>query len=103
LRVGLIIVIAVAGLAWWQSSKNHIKATFNCDGGKAIKAVFNNGKNQSVDLTLSDGRKMNLPAAISANGARYANAGETVVFWNVGDGASLDENSQTTFPNCTSE
>jgi membrane-bound inhibitor of C-type lysozyme len=46
---------------------------------------------------------MNLPAAISANGARYANAGETVVFWNVGDGASLDENSQTTFPNCTSE
>ena len=64
------------------------KATFACKGGKTIAADF--GTN-SVALKLSDGRSLTLPQAMSGSGARYANADETLVFWNKGDTAFITE------------
>ena len=90
-----------------------ITATYSCDAGKTISATYYQGQSKpatsaggppvpggSVALTLSDGRAMTLPQTISANGARYANADESVVFWNVGNGATLTENNQQTFTGC---
>ena len=71
---------------------------FACPGGKSIHAIFRTSR--TVDLGLSDGRAMTLPQAISASGARYANADESFVFWNKGDGAFIQENGTTTFSDC---
>ena len=59
-------------------------ATFKCQGGKSIEATF---YASSVSLTLSDGRSLTVPQAMSGSGARYANKDETFVFWNKGDTA----------------
>jgi membrane-bound inhibitor of C-type lysozyme len=84
------------------SSVEQIKATFNCPDGRFIQVTFNNSKTStsSVDLVLSDGRTISLPQVISADGARYANADESFVFWNVGDSASIQEQGTTTFVDC---
>ena len=72
-------------------------ATFSCSHNKTIRAIF--FANQ-VDLTLSDGRHLLLPQALSASGALYANADEAVVFWNKGNTAFIEEGPQTTFAGC---
>ena len=77
-----------------------LKAVFRCSGGKTIDATFRNGNQGSVRLALSDGRTLDLPQARSASGARYANAGDAVVFWNKGDTAFIEENGKTTFDGC---
>lgn len=82
---------------------NTIKAMFACTGGKTIDATFVNGAKSSVRLALSDGRKMTLPQAMSADGARYANAKETVVFWNKGNTAFLQENGKSTYEGCATK
>ena len=76
-----------------------IKARFACNGGKSIDATFTNGPTSSVRLVLSDGRALSLPA-MSASGARYANADESVVFWNKGDTAFIEEKGKTTYEGC---
>jgi len=77
-----------------------IRAVFNCDAGKTVAAVFHNGTRSSVRLTLSDGRKLKLPQELSGSGARYANGDESVVFWNKGDTAFIEENGKTTYSGC---
>lgn len=71
---------------------------YNCDNGKTIHALYFREK---VELTLSDGRNMLLPQAISASGTRYANSDESFVFWSKGDTAFVQEDDSTTFDNCT--
>jgi len=56
-----------------------------------------------VDLKLSDGRVMTLPQTMSGSGARYANAGETIVFWNKGNTAFIEEGGKTTFDGCATK
>ncbi|MCX6731881.1 MAG: MliC family protein [Candidatus Parcubacteria bacterium] len=75
---------------------------FNCDDSKTITATFYIGDDKFVDLILSDERKLSVPHAISASGARYANTDETFVFWNKSDTSFITEgaNSTTTFSNC---
>ena len=53
-----------------------------------------------VTLTLSDGRTMTLPQTLSADGGRYTNADESIVFWNKGDTAFITENGADTYTNC---
>jgi len=77
-----------------------IRAAFACEGGRAIDAEFDNAPKPLVRLGLSDGRAMALPQALSASGARYANADESIVFWNKGDTAFLEEGGKTTFAGC---
>lgn len=75
-----------------------------CNGDKMIEASFYQSKatttkavglapmpNGSVKLKLDDGRTFDLPQAVSADGGRYANAGDVFVFWSKGNGALLLE------------
>ncbi|MCX6702673.1 MAG: MliC family protein [Candidatus Wolfebacteria bacterium] len=66
-----------------------IVADFKCDDKKSIFTIFYPKNDTRVDIILSDGRKMSVPRAISASGARYANADESFVFWNKGDTAFI--------------
>ena len=88
-------------------------ANFLCDSGKSIAASFYRASstspvvpgqppvpNGSVILSFSDRRIMTLNQTISADGGRYANSGESIVFWNRGDTAFVQENGTTTFSNC---
>jgi putative hemolysin len=80
-----------------------IHAFFACDAGKTVDATFINGAQGSVELALSDGRKLTLPQTRSASGARYANADETFVFWNKGDTAFIEENRNMTYGGCSAK
>ena len=104
ISIAALVLIAVALTIYFVSnnkkgnSENAIStATFNCDNGKNIHAIFFDEK---VELTLSDGRSMLIPQAISASGARYANQDESFVFWNKGDTAFIQEGNATTYENC---
>ena len=77
----------------------NIQAVYTCDGGKHITATYLNDVGK-VNLQLSSGKTILLPHAMSANGARYANADESIVFWNVGNTAFLEENGIQTYANC---
>jgi membrane-bound inhibitor of C-type lysozyme len=77
-----------------------ISASFRCADGRHIQAVFINGSQPSVSLSLADGRHLDLPQAMSASGARYANADESVVFWNKGRTAFLEEHGQRSYSDC---
>jgi len=61
--------------------------------------VFDTGSNR-VDLSLPDGRKLSLAQVLSASGARYANADESIVFWNKGRTAFLQESDVVTQSDC---
>src|SRR6185437_11782441 len=61
-------------------------AKFSCHGGKTVSPTF---YSNSVELKLSDGRRLKVPQTLSGSGARYANSDETFVFWNKGDTAFI--------------
>lgn len=98
----LLVLIAAAVFSWqyWFSGEKMVKASFDCDGGKLITAVFYPNNDTRVDLQLSDGRALSVPKAVSASGARYATSDEKFVFWNKGDTAFITENGQNTYNNC---
>jgi membrane-bound inhibitor of C-type lysozyme len=106
--LALLLLIVGGYFAWKMYGKAPSEvplniATFSCEQGKTIGAVLYNAK---VDLTLSDGRKLSLPQAISASGARYVNADESFVFWNKGNTAFITEGKveprAQTYTNCVS-
>jgi len=80
-----------------------VEATFTCPGGTSIEASFINTGTSRVQLVFSDGRGMTLPQAMSADGARYANKAETIVFWNKGNTAFVQENGYTTYADCVAK
>ena len=96
------LTVAAFFLAPAAAGADTIKATFACAGGKSIEAAFETDK---VMLKLSDGRMLTLAQTPSAGGARYANAGETEVFWNTGNTATLSEGAdqKTTYADCTAK
>ncbi len=77
-------------------------AVFRCDipASGFISSVFYSDR---VSLTLSTGRRITLPHALSADGARYANADESFVFWNKGNTAFVNENGTTTWDGCVTK
>jgi membrane-bound inhibitor of C-type lysozyme len=77
-----------------------VNASFACDGGKKIQAIFATGSQPSVTLILSDGRDLLLPQARAASGARYTNRDESFVFWNKGRTAFIEEAGQPTYTGC---
>jgi len=114
--LAIIVYVSTFFLGFWLGQRNEslnciIKeyekqaqiintAVFSCPENKAIYAEF--VKNQ-VKLKLSDGRELILPQTISASGARYANADETFIFWNKGNGAFIEENEFTTYQDCVTK
>ncbi len=105
-----------AALSLASSKKLITRVTYACRGQKTIDAAFYQGKEVpvkpgeppiptgSATLALSDGRHFNLPQTISADGARYANADESFVFWSKGDGALvLENNVEKNYTNCVAQ
>lgn len=103
LLILLLIILLISLTGYLLIDKDTIQKnvfTFNCENNKSIVATFYPAKDTKVDLVLSDGRKLSLPHAISASGARYANADEKIVFWNKGNTAFITEGSSTTYIGC---
>jgi membrane-bound inhibitor of C-type lysozyme len=94
-----VLLLFLTGAAM-AADTHTISAAFSCDGGKKIAAVFTTGSKPSVQLSLSDGRHLVLPQAVSASGARYTNRDESFVFWNKGRTAFIDEGGQHTYSGC---
>lgn len=81
-----------------EAERNTIKAAvFNCSDDKSFHAVFFDDK---AELNLSDGRSVLLLRAMSASGIRYTNADESLVFWNKGNTAFIQEGEISTYDNC---
>jgi len=68
-----------------------------CSDKKTVGAQYYSNK---VHIGLSDDRQYTLAQVQAASGARYANEGETIVFWNKGDSVFFQEGSLITYSNC---
>lgn len=79
-----------------QTQVNPKEVTFTC-ASNSLSAFFYKDK---VVLTLSEKKSLTLPQVVSGSGARYANADETIVFWNKGNTATLTENAIATYKDC---
>lgn len=110
----LLAVLAGAYILYGKNNNslptpNEPKATveYACNEGKSITAsFFEDGKAPKVGegetpvptgralVSLSDGRDLDLKQTISADGVRYANEDESLVFWTKGNGALVLENNQ---------
>ena len=95
-----VTLFSSVGPASCTPEAQRVHASFVCDGGKSIGAVFVAGPPARAELQLSDGRRLRLPQAISASGARYANADASVVFWNKGRTAFIEEGGLQTYSGC---
>jgi hypothetical protein len=91
------------------------EASYLCDGNRAIKAVFMDTDTPakpatpdmpptstgSVALTLDTAPAITLPQSISADGARYGNESDALVFWSKGSGALVLQNGREgMYTNC---
>lgn len=85
-----------------------------CQQNKTIVADYFDGPSRTapdgrpipggrVTLSLSDGRRFGLPQTISASGIRYANPGESFVFWSKGDTAFVEEGASQTYAGCVAQ
>lgn len=107
------------GTATTTTQQQTAHAVFACGEGKSIDATFVNSDpipstdpsmpptpTGSVKLVLSDGREIDLKQTLSADGVRYASSDESIVFWNVGNGATYmekNEDGQTETTTCTAQ
>lgn len=103
----LLLIIALISLsAYLLIEKDSVQKdihTFTCENNKSIIATFYPTNDTHVNLTLSDGRKISLQYAVSASGARYTDAKETMVFWNKGNTAFITEGISTTYIGCITQ
>ena len=76
------------------------EVTYSCKNNRMIQARF---RPRIVHITLSDGRSISLTQTVSASGARYANLNESLIFWNKGNTAFIQEGSKTTYQDCTEQ
>lgn len=92
-----LAITAVTGFVWPASGADvETKASYACTEGRTIDATY---KKDSVDLILSDGRKLTLPQTVSGSGIRYANAQESIVYWSKGEMAFLTDGI-TSYSDC---
>lgn len=122
--IALILLIIYAALFFGQKDKTPIavevvpvvtgQAIYQCTDNHTIKAVFEEKgpvpaivsgepptSNAYVVVNLDVAGDITLPQALSADGARYANVDESLVFWNKGSGVMLLENGEEkTYKNC---
>lgn len=68
--------------------------------GEALPATFYEDKVTFTSTTLGT---MTLPHALSADGARYANADESIVFWNKGNSVFITQNGTIIFNGSTGD
>ena len=107
LLVSIVIIIVVIGLslARTHAPKLARAVSYSCDADKAISAQYYEKSTEkpdgSVELLLSDGRKVTLPQTVSTSGIRYSNEDESFIFWSKGNGAIiLENNEQKSYMGC---
>ncbi len=96
-----------------ETAKPINTVSYSCDQNKVLIAQYYEGPSTvaangmpipggHVVLTLANGSMMSVPQTVSADGARYANADESFVFWSKGNGAFVTEgaNQTQTYTNC---
>lgn len=128
--VAVLVIVGAVGAAgawayfsrqesWMPRAENGetFIATINyvCDQGHAVGARFYEGPKASppaegeppvqtgrVEISLDGGTAQNLLQTISADGQRYANSDESLVFWAKGDEGIFLRNSEAdpTYKNC---
>jgi membrane-bound inhibitor of C-type lysozyme len=77
------------------------QVSFTCAGKKAIDAKFyNEGDLPSVNLVFSNRMIITLYRVESGEKAKYANSDESMVFFNSGDKASVEEEGKETYSDC---
>jgi len=82
--------------------EDKITAVYTCPNGEEITATYDNAAG-NVTVLMPGGAAETLPHAMSADGARYANADESFVFWNTGNEAMVEQNGVTTYENCVTD
>jgi membrane-bound inhibitor of C-type lysozyme len=106
-------VCLTAGAALAQAPSPVATVQYSCAQGKSLTAEYFDGPTRTapdgrpipggrVVVTLADGKKLTLPQTLSGSGIRYANQGETFVFWSKGDTAFVEEapNHTVTYKDC---
>jgi membrane-bound inhibitor of C-type lysozyme len=96
-----------AGSAWSQGAQPVATVEYRCEQGKSLTAAYFDGPTRTapdgrpipggrVELTLADGKGLTLPQTLSGSGIRYADEGDTFVFWSKGDTAFVEEGPSRT-------
>ena len=107
----VVLSLLTAGAALAQAPSPVATVQYSCAQGKTLAAEYFDGPTRTapdgrpipggrVLLTLTDGRKLTLPQTLSGSGIRYANEGETFVFWSKGDTAFVEEGQTATYKDC---
>jgi membrane-bound inhibitor of C-type lysozyme len=112
-RFVVVVAMLTAGAAVAQAPSPVATVQYSCAQGKSLSAEYFDGPTRTapdgrpipggrVILTLADGKKLTLPQTLSGSGIRYANEGETFVFWSKGDTAFVEEgaNQTVTYKDC---
>lgn len=105
--------ILAADVACAQAPAPVQTVRYSCEQGKSLVAQYFDGPTRAapngmpipgghVVLTLSDGKRLTLPQTLSGSGIRYANEGESFVFWSKGNTAFVEEgpNQTQTYAGC---
>ena len=103
----------MASAAFAQNAAPIATVQYSCAQGRTLSAEYFDGPTRTapdgrpipggrVILTLAGGRKLTLPQTLSGSGVRYANEGESFVFWNKGNTAFVEEgtNQTVTYKDC---
>jgi len=81
-----------------------LEANFTCNDNKSLEVAFyNEGDFPSANLVMSDGTSVLLYQVESASGARYANSDESIVFFNSGNEAFVEENGEMSYEDCVKD
>ena len=105
-RAGIVASLSLAASAA-QAQTPVASVQYSCAEGKSLTAAYFDGPTRAapdgrpipggrVVLTFADGKKLDLPQTLSGSGIRYANQGESFVFWSKGDTAFVEEGSNQT-------
>jgi membrane-bound inhibitor of C-type lysozyme len=81
------------------TSASSVTTVFTCASKRFVTAIF---EGPSVDLMLSDGRRVTLPEE-SAGGARYQNSDGSFVFSMRGAVAAIVEDGASTYTDCVTK
>jgi membrane-bound inhibitor of C-type lysozyme len=103
----LALTALTADAACAQAPAPATTVQYSCAQGKTLVAEYIDGTTRMapngmpipgghVVLSLSDGKKLDLPQTLSGSGIRYANADESFVFWSKGDTAFVEEGPKQT-------
>ena len=71
-----------------------------CINKKAMAVTFHLPADTSVDVALSDGRKLNLLNDKDGKNPHYLSADKTIILSNTGQNLVLTENNQITYDGC---